>query len=123
MLNQLMTQQPFGLPWLNQLPKPIPTTRPLDVFPKEEEMEINVEKDDQSHKSDDEEKLNSSGSDTDEPKFESSAKSSVSPCAGSSSSTGASSPIQSPISLFKKNTNAPSAFHHLVSTSRTNCLP
>ena len=90
-------------------------TRPLDVFPKDEEMEIVVDKDNHSAKSDDEDKLNVSGSDTDEPKSESAKTVSDSPCTnGSYSFTGSSSPRSSPVNLFKKNSSTPSAFHHLV---------
>ncbi|KAK6030462.1 hypothetical protein OSTOST_03401 [Ostertagia ostertagi] len=58
-LNSLMTQPGFGLAaaWLNNLPKPIPTTKPLvDLMKKEsreeDECEVNVEND-SAHTDDD----------------------------------------------------------------------
>ncbi|VDL83863.1 unnamed protein product [Nippostrongylus brasiliensis] len=70
MLNSLMSQPGFGLAaaWLNNLPKPIPTTKPLMDLKKdsrdEDECEVNVDNDPHT----DEDKLNVSSSESDEGK-------------------------------------------------------
>ncbi|ETN71821.1 hypothetical protein NECAME_04565 [Necator americanus] len=120
-LNSLMTQPGFGLAaaWLNNLPKPIPTTKPMvdlvKADPREEdECEVNVDND--SHTDDD--KLNVSSSESDEGK-PLVIKRTESPCENGSatSSDGSSSSAHSPVNLFKKS-DAPSAFHHLNVDSR-----
>nr|CDJ83142.1 Zinc finger domain containing protein [Haemonchus contortus] len=125
-LNSLMTQPGFGLAaaWLNNLPKPIPTTKPLvDLMKKdtreEDECEVNVEND--SAQADDD-KLNISSSESDEGKSLV-IKRTESPCEnGSSTSSDSLSPAHtssahSPVNLFKKG-DTPSAFHHLNVDSR-----
>ncbi|KIH55505.1 hypothetical protein ANCDUO_14337 [Ancylostoma duodenale] len=121
MLNSLMTQPGFGLAaaWLNNLPKPIPTTKPMVDLVKgdtreEDECEVNVDND--SHTDDD--KLNVSSSESDEGKSLV-IKRTESPCENGSatSSDGTSSSAHSPVNLFKKG-DAPSAFHHLNVDSR-----
>ncbi|KAK6050640.1 CENP-B DNA-binding domain protein [Cooperia oncophora] len=125
-LNSLMTQPGFGLAaaWLNNLPKPIPTTKPLvDLMKKEsreeDECEVNVEND-TAHAEDD--KLNVSSSESDEGKSLV-IKRTESPCEnGSSTSSDGLSPAHtssahSPVNLFKKG-DTPSAFHHLNVDSR-----
>ncbi|CAI4230585.1 unnamed protein product [Auanema sp. JU1783] len=129
MINQLMNQHAFNntFSWLNQLPKPIPTTRPLDLShtnDADEDMVINVEKDIDSPKpDDDDEKLNISISDSEDPKSEGT-KRTDSPCENAcTSSTVGSSPshtgsLPSPVNHFKKSRTSPSAFHHLNVDSR-----
>ncbi|VDK69013.1 unnamed protein product, partial [Cylicostephanus goldi] len=124
-LNSLMTQPGFGLAaaWLNNLPKPIPTTKPMVDLVKEgqeDECEVNVDNNDahnDSHNEDD--KLNVSSSDSDESKSLV-IKRTESPCENGSatSSDGTSSSAHSPVNLFKKSSDTPSAFHHLNVDSR-----
>ncbi|KHJ94155.1 hypothetical protein OESDEN_05921 [Oesophagostomum dentatum] len=125
-LNSLITQPGFGLAaaWLNNLPKPIPTTKPMVDLVKsdtreEDECEVNVEND--SHTDDD--KLNVSSSESDENKSLV-IKRTESPCENNSatSSDGSSSSAHSPVNLFKKG-DAPSAFHHLNVDSRFTVSP
>ncbi|WKY01452.1 hypothetical protein Q1695_015446 [Nippostrongylus brasiliensis] len=124
MLNSLMSQPGFGLAaaWLNNLPKPIPTTKPLMDLKKdsrdEDECEVNVDNDPHT----DEDKLNVSSSESDEGKSLV-VKRTDSPCEnGSATSSDGLSPAHtssahSPINLFKKG-DTPSAFHHLNVDSR-----
>ncbi|VDM51944.1 unnamed protein product [Angiostrongylus costaricensis] len=124
-LNSLMAQPGFGLAaaWLNNLPKPIPTTKPLvDLIKKDsredDDCEVNVEND--SHA--DEEKLNVSSSESDENKSLI-IKRGESPCENASAtssdvcSPAHTSSAHSPVNLFKKG-DTPSAFHHLNVDSR-----
>ncbi|KJH48957.1 hypothetical protein DICVIV_04927 [Dictyocaulus viviparus] len=124
-LNSLMSQPGFGLAaaWLNNLPKPIPTTKPLvDLITKEsreeDDCEVNVDNDSQA----DDVKLNVSCGVSEENKSLV-IKRTDSPCEnGSSTSSDGCSPAHtssahSPINLFKKG-DTPSAFHHLNVDSR-----